>query len=108
MEKEKNIAAVNDAIGHHLQRKQKQEAYDREALEIMKEGEDTGLENKEEIVLRLKLLLMVTRAGSDIADLALDEDQKKVSIVFKTGYRREANIEGDSGIAIIKDVMKFL
>lgn len=108
MEKGKNITAVNDAIGQHLQRQQKQKAYDREALEIMKKGVNAGLENKEEIVLRLKLLLMATRAGSDITDLALDGDRKKVSIVFKTGYRREVNIEGDSGIAIIRDVMKFL
>lgn len=108
MEKGKNITAVNDAIRHHLQRQQKQKAYDRKALETMNKRMDAGLENKEEIVLLLKLLLMATRAGSDIADLTLDGDRKKVSIVFKTGYRREVNIEGDSGIAIIRDVVRTL
>lgn len=43
MEKGKNITAVNDAIGQHLQRQQKQEAYDREALAIMYKGLDVSL-----------------------------------------------------------------
>ena len=41
------------------------------------------MENKEEIVARLKLLLMATRAGSNIQDLKLNEAKNKVTIVFK-------------------------
>ena len=43
------------------------------------------MENKEEIVKRLKLLLIVTRAGSNIADLILSEEQDKVVILFRDG-----------------------
>ena len=41
------------------------------------------MENKEEIVARLKLLLMATRAGSNIQDLKLNEAKNKVTIVLK-------------------------
>lgn len=64
------------------------------------------MENKENIVKRLKLLLMITRAGSNIADLILSENQKKVIILYRLGGISEVDIEGDSGIAIIKDVLK--
>lgn len=63
------------------------------------------MENKEEIIKYLTLLLSVTRAGSDVADLILNERQDKVTILFKQGGRREVNIAGDSGIAIIRDVV---
>ena len=48
------------------------------------------MENKEDIVKRLKLLLIATRAGSNIADLILTENQSKVIILFKAGGTREA------------------
>lgn len=66
------------------------------------------MENKEDIVKRLKLLLIVTRAGSNIADLILTENQSKVIILFKAGGTRKVNIDGDSGYAIIMDVLKKL
>lgn len=59
------------------------------------------MENKEEIVARLKLLLMATRAGSNIQDLKLNEAKNKVTIVFKAGGERVVDIIGDSGYAII-------
>lgn len=40
------------------------------------------MENKEDIVKRLKLLLIATRAGSNIADLILTENQSKVIVVI--------------------------
>lgn len=66
------------------------------------------MENKEEIVKRLKLLLMATRAGSNIEKLFLNEKQDKVTIQFKKGGTRVVDIAGDSGYAIIKDVMKAI
>lgn len=66
------------------------------------------MENKEEIVDRLKLLLMATRAGSNIQDLKLNEAKNKVTIVFKAGGERVVDIIGDSGYAIILDVMKHI
>lgn len=65
-------------------------------------------ENKESIVVRLKLLLDATRAGSGIEELILNEKQDKITILFETGSTREVNIAGDSGIAIIQDVIRRL
>lgn len=73
------------------------------------------MEDKEAIVMRLKLLLMVTRAGSDIADLKLEIDEKGMIdggeycvIVFKSGYRKKVDITADSGLAVIEDVIHAL
>lgn len=66
------------------------------------------MEDKEDIVKRLKLLLVATRAGSSIVDLVLNEKQTEVTITFKQGGMRRINIIGDSGIAIIKDVINRL
>lgn len=63
------------------------------------------MENKEEIVMRLKLLLTATRAGEDIDKMELTEDQHFVVIHWKSGCTRKVNIEADSGIAIIDDVL---
>ena len=48
------------------------------------------MENKEEIVVRLKLLLMATRAGSNIQDLKLNEATRKsvVSSTMKSCFRK--------------------
>lgn len=65
-------------------------------------------ENKEDIVKRLKLLLVATSAGRNISDLVLSENQDKVTIVFHQGGTRDVNVMGDSGYTIIKDVMNAL
>lgn len=66
------------------------------------------MENKKEIVARLKLLLAATRAGSNIEKLVLSEDERSVTIQFKAGGSRTVNIDADSGIAIICDVIEGL
>lgn len=73
------------------------------------------MEDKREILVRLKLLLKVTRAGSDIADLELEADEygaidgsEYCVIVFDSGYRKKVDITADSGLSIIEDVLKAL
>ena len=66
---------------------------------------EAGMENKEEIVKRLKMLLVVTRIGDNIEDLVLSENQDMVRIQFKQGGHSDVDIAGDSGYAIIKDVL---
>lgn len=66
------------------------------------------VENKEKIVLLLKVLLKQTRAGADISVLKLNETQDEVTIIFNSGFCKKVNIAGDSGIAIINDVVKRL
>lgn len=65
-------------------------------------------ENKKEIVGRLSILLKATRAGWDLDRLKLSEDQKDVLVVFRSGYEKRVNIECDSGIALIQDVIQSL
>lgn len=66
------------------------------------------MENKEEIVKRLKFLLMATRAGSGIGELLLSEDQATVTVRFRNGGEKKVNVECDSGIALARDVLKAL
>lgn len=65
-------------------------------------------ENKKEIVGRLSILLKATRAGWDLDRLKLSEDQKEVLVIFRSGYEKRVNIECDSGIALIQDVIQSL
>lgn len=65
-------------------------------------------ENKENIVARLSLLLKATRAGADIDRLELSEDGNEVKIIFLTGCEKPVNVECDSGIALIQDVVSRL
>lgn len=65
-------------------------------------------EDKAEIVDRLSHLLKATRIGSSIKKLRLSEDRKLVEIRYESGTGKLVNIDGDSGYAIIKDVMKAL
>ncbi|MDE5698140.1 MAG: hypothetical protein K2I96_12150 [Lachnospiraceae bacterium] len=64
-------------------------------------------EDRESILMRLKLLLKATRVGSGVKDLVLSEDGNKVIIQFAQGGR-VVNVECDSGYAMIMDVMKAL
>ncbi len=66
------------------------------------------MENKKDIIFRLKLLLKITSAGEDIEDMELSDDEETVHIRFKDGYKRDVNIACDSGAAIIEDVVKVL
>lgn len=77
--------------------------------ELEKDEERTGdKEDKRRIVLRLEQLLKETRIGSNIREMYLDPEENNIIIEFKTGGRRRVNVEGDSGYAIIKDVLRAL
>lgn len=66
------------------------------------------MEDKKAILKRLKILLMATRAGCDIDDLQMSEDETTVTVKFCNGHTRDVCIEADSGIAMIMDVAKAL
>ena len=65
-------------------------------------------ENKKDILVRLKALLNLTRAGMNIKDLVLSEDGCMVFIYWEDGYRMVVSVEADSGIALIRDIIKVL
>ena len=65
-------------------------------------------ENKKEIVIRLGILLKATRAGEDIKNLLLSEDENFVTIVWENGAEKKVCVEADSGAALIRDVINAL
>lgn len=65
-------------------------------------------ENKKDIVEKLEILLKATRAGRYITALELSEDADNVVIVFNGGFRRNVNVEADSGIEVVRDVIRAL
>lgn len=69
--------------------------------------EEKRMEDKREILARLLPALQATRAGSDVKDLAEYDDEYCV-IVFQSGFRKRVCIGGDSGLAIIEDVIHAL
>ena len=64
-----------------------------------------GNENKKLIVMDLCALLKHTRAGEDIKDLVYDGEHETVEIIGDS-YRTLVNVACDSGIALIKDVLR--
>ena len=66
------------------------------------------MENKKDIVARLKLLLKDTRAGKNIEDMLFDEKREIVTILYEDGSKRKVDVAADSGIAIIVDVLKVI
>lgn len=72
----------------------------------MKGGED--LEDKQKICDLLCETLKKTRDAWDVESLNLDDSQETCTILFENGYRRYVNVACDSGVAMIKDIMKGL
>jgi hypothetical protein len=81
--------------------------------ESMKDKEtlfDTLREDKQAILDALKVTINLTRAGDDITALNYDKDREEVQVHFhnSNSIARRINVAADSGIAMIRDVMKGL
>ena len=65
-------------------------------------------ENKNEIVQDLCRLLQKTRYGDDITGMEYSEERygEYVYVTYNNNCQRKVDISGDSGIAIIKDILK--
>lgn len=63
----------------------------------------SAAENKSEIVSQLETLLKLLRNG--VEKLSFDEEKETIKISFEGGGSREVNVAGDSGYALIKDVI---
>ncbi|MEG1165764.1 MAG: hypothetical protein RSD68_05065 [Oscillospiraceae bacterium] len=59
---------------------------------------------KAKFIFALEILLHM--ADKDIVSLELSEDESFITVVFAGEWKRRANIEADSLIAIIKDVVR--
>lgn len=81
--------------------------------ESMKDKEtlfDTLKEDKQAILDALKVTLNLTRAGDDITALNYDKEREEVQVHFNNSSfaARRINVSCDSGIAMIRDVMRGL
>ena len=66
------------------------------------------MENKQEILNRLLFTCQATRGADDLASLIYDEKTEEVTATFANGGKRIINVACDSGVAMIRDVMKGL
>lgn len=64
------------------------------------------MEDKQRICDRLLETLKLTRLGTDLIDLDYIEESEIVVAHFEDGGKREINVACDSGIAMIKDIIR--
>ena len=60
---------------------------------------------KKDLVKELLKVVQMTRAGSDIKDIRLDEEETFVIIEWNNGHRLPVLVECDSGISLLRDVL---
>ena len=65
-------------------------------------------ENKQEICNALVKTLKLTRDAFDVADLIYNAENETVMVLFKMGGTRIINVAMDSGVAMIRDIMRGL
>lgn len=99
---QEEIVSLRRDIGILDGRWKEQERQKQKLLQVNTPDEDKAL-----IVQKLENLLQWTRAGSGIKNLMLDEEEEYVTIVFEGGTKR-VSVTGDSGIAMIRDVIRHL
>ena len=69
---------------------------------------ETMRENKQEICDSLCVTLQKTRDQRDLLSLTFDENLEIVIAEYADGEKKEISVWGDSGIALIKDVIEEL
>ena len=65
-------------------------------------------ENKQSICDALVETLKYTRDANDVLTMIFHEDIEIVEIVFLSGGIRRVNVAMDSGVAMIRDIMRGL
>lgn len=76
------------------------------ATEIEKSPTESITDNPENInsiLEKLTELLQMTRAGRNIVGIA--EENRFAVITYKNGHKKKVNIDGDSGICAIYDII---
>ena len=66
------------------------------------------MENKRIILDLLLAAVQQTRAGSDIVDLQYMPESEEVAILYISGGKKYVNVACDSGVAMIRDVMRAI
>ncbi len=66
------------------------------------------MEDKKHICKLLIETLKATRNGHDVVDILYEKDergQESATVVFDNGYKKKINVTGDSGTAMIYDII---
>ena len=69
---------------------------------------ETMRENKQEICNSLCATLQKTRDQRDLVSLTFDENLEIVTAKYADGDEKEISVWGDSGVALIKDIIEEL
>ena len=69
---------------------------------------ETMRENKQEICNSLCTTLRKTRDQRDLVSLTFDENLEIVIAEYTDGDKKEISVWGDSGVALIKDIIEEL
>ena len=80
---------------------------DKNSTEVQTERR-TVMENKQEILNYLCKAIQATRAGDNVTMLEYDVEQEMVYVYFDRHIGRKINVACDSGIAMIRDVMRHI
>lgn len=64
-------------------------------------------EYMQEICNNMRVLLLSTIAGQSVRAIGYDADREEVKILYLGGRLQRINVAGDSGIELIKDVLKY-
>ena len=65
-------------------------------------------ENKKLICCLLTQFVKETRAGEDVERITYYDDSQDAIIIWKSGSRRQVNCYADSGIAMIRDILRAI
>lgn len=65
-----------------------------------------NIENKEAIAEQLLKAVQLTRAGQDVQAIEILDEGRTARILYRNGHSYDANIEADSGIAMIRDICR--
>lgn len=67
-------------------------------------------EDKQLICDRLLDLLQITRGFYDVENMTYKKTSftEKVEVLFRSGHTKTVNVEADSGVAMIRDILKWI
>lgn len=66
------------------------------------------MEDRQLICDKLLEVLKETRGGSNVASLKYDDQKEIVTIEYDNNYQQRVNVMADSGIAMIRDIIKYI
>ena len=100
---------IEQQIGDVPEKIEESENPEQDIWKLINEENPPALtENMHKICESLGETLKLTSAGAGIDDLIYLQVTRDVKIIYRNGFTKYVNVEGDSGIAMIRDVLRDL